>query len=89
MEDKVQRLIVSCQCIDVQVRDDQRSLEIDVENTAPHLKVEGKDYPTQMLLEVKDLRTEHRTVVEMKNIKYDQGLSEASFTEKSLMRSRW
>lgn len=53
------------------------------------VKVEGKDYPTQMLLEVKDLRTGHRTVVEMRDIKYDQRLSEALFTEKSLMRSRW
>lgn len=53
------------------------------------MNVEGKDYPTQMLLEVKDLRTGHRTVIEMKNIKFDQGLSEGLFTEKSLMRSRW
>ena len=53
------------------------------------MKVQDRDYPTQMLLEVKDLRTEHRTVIEMKDVKYDQGLSEALFTEKSLMRSRW
>lgn len=53
------------------------------------LNVEGKDYATQMLLEVKNLRTDGRTVIEMKNIKYDQGLSEELFTEKSLMRSRW
>ena len=53
------------------------------------MNVNGKEYATQMLLEVKDLRTGHRTVVEMKNIKYDQGLSEELFTEKSLMRSRW
>ena len=53
------------------------------------MNVQGKDYATQMLLEVKDLRTEHRTVVEMKDIKYDQGLSEGMFTGKSLMRSRW
>jgi outer membrane lipoprotein-sorting protein len=53
------------------------------------MNVNGKEYATQMLLEVKDLRTGHRTVVEIKDIKYDQGLSEELFTEKSLMRSRW
>ncbi|MBL7131955.1 MAG: outer membrane lipoprotein-sorting protein [Candidatus Omnitrophica bacterium] len=53
------------------------------------MKVEGRDYATQMLLEVKDLRTGHKSVIEMKNVKYDQGLSEELFTEKSLMRSRW
>lgn len=53
------------------------------------MNVGGKEYPTQMLLEACDLRTGHRTVVEMKDIKYDQGLSEELFTEKSLMRSRW
>ena len=53
------------------------------------MNVEGKDYPTQILLEVKDLRTEHKTVIEMRDIKFDQGLSEELFTEKSLMRSRW
>jgi hypothetical protein len=53
------------------------------------MDVDGKDYATQMLLEVKDLRTEGRTVIEMKDIKYDQGLSEGLFSEKSLMRSRW
>ena len=53
------------------------------------IDVEGKDYVTQMLLEVVDLRTGHRTVIEMKDIRFDQGLSEESFTEKALMRSRW
>ena len=53
------------------------------------MNVGGKDYASQKLLEVKDLRTEGRTVIEMKGIKYDQGLSEGLFTEKSLMRSRW
>jgi hypothetical protein len=53
------------------------------------IQVNDRDYATQMLLEVKNLRTEGRTVIEMKNIKYDQGLSEGLFTEKSLLRSRW
>ena len=53
------------------------------------MEVDGKDYAAQKLLEVVDLRTGHRTVIEMKDIKFDQGLSEESFTEKALMRSRW
>jgi hypothetical protein len=53
------------------------------------MEVGGRDYVAQMLLEVKDLRSGHRTVIEFKDIEYDQGLSEELFTEKSLMRSRW
>ena len=51
--------------------------------------VDGKEYAPQSFLEVKDLRTGHKTVIEMKDIKFDQGLPEELFTEKSLMRSRW
>lgn len=53
------------------------------------MNVDGKEYAPQTILEVKNLRTGHRTVVEMRDIKFDQGLSEGLFTEKSLMRSRW
>ena len=53
------------------------------------MNVQGKDYATQMLLEVKDLRSGHKTVIDFRDIKFDQGLSEDLFTEKSLMRSRW
>jgi len=53
------------------------------------LQVNGKDYPTQVFLEVKDLRTGHKTGIVMDDIKFDQGLSEGLFTVKSLMRSRW
>jgi len=52
-------------------------------------KVNGKDYATQTLLEGKDLRNGHRTVIINDNIKYDQGLSEQSFTERALIQSRW
>jgi hypothetical protein len=53
------------------------------------LNVSGRDYATQTYLEVKDLRTEHKTVIEMRNIKFDQGLSEDLFTTVALMQSRW
>jgi len=48
-----------------------------------------KKYPTQISLECKDLRINHRTVILMKDTEYDQGLSEYDFTVKALMRSRW
>ena len=49
----------------------------------------GKEYPIQIALECKDLRTDHRTVVLIENSQYDKGISEQDFTVKSLMRSRW
>lgn len=52
-------------------------------------KVDGKDYATQVLLECKDLRSGHRTVIANSDIRYDRGLSEELFTEKALSRSRW
>lgn len=48
-----------------------------------------KDYPAQVFLECKDLRTEHLTAIEMDNIEFDKGLDERFFTQKTLMRSRW
>lgn len=51
--------------------------------------VDGKKYPTQTELEVKDLRTGHRTVILNDNVEYDRGVSENDFTVKALMRSRW
>lgn len=51
--------------------------------------VNGRDYATQTYLEVKNLRNGYKTVIEMKDIKFDQGLSEDEFTEKALSRSRW
>lgn len=52
-------------------------------------KVNGKDYPTQTVLEGKDLRSGHRTVIINNDIKFDQGLSEELFSERTLMQSRW
>lgn len=51
--------------------------------------VNGRQYPTQTLLEGKDLRANHRTVIVNNDIKYDQGLSEELFTERTLTQSRW
>jgi len=51
--------------------------------------VNGKEYPAQIMLEVKDLRSGHRTVITNSDIKFDQGLSEDLFTERALMQSRW
>lgn len=51
--------------------------------------VDGKEYPAQIILEGKDLRTGHRTVITNTDIKFDQGLSEELFTQRQLMQSRW
>jgi hypothetical protein len=51
--------------------------------------VNGKEYPIQMYLEGKDLRTGHKTEIINDTAKIDQGLSEEEFTEGALSRSRW
>jgi hypothetical protein len=51
--------------------------------------VKGKEYPTQTLIEGKNLRNGHRSVIVNSNTKYDQGLSEDLFTERALSQSRW
>jgi len=48
-----------------------------------------KGYLIQTLLECKNLRNGHRTIITFDDIKTDQGLTEDRFTEKTLMRSRW
>jgi hypothetical protein len=48
-----------------------------------------RDYPTQIILECKNLRTGSTTVIKSDEVKFDTGLSEGLFTEKTLMRSRW
>ncbi|MCM8780972.1 MAG: outer membrane lipoprotein-sorting protein [Candidatus Omnitrophica bacterium] len=52
-------------------------------------KVDGKEYPIQVFLEGKDLRSGHTTVIVNETVKIDQGLSEEEFTEQVLSRSRW
>jgi len=52
-------------------------------------KVNGKDYPAQVIVEGKDLRNGHRTTIVNTVIKFDIGLSEDLFTERALMQSRW
>jgi hypothetical protein len=51
--------------------------------------VNGKEYPIQVMLEGKDLRTGHRTVIVNSDTKLDQGLSEELFSQRALMQSRW
>lgn len=51
--------------------------------------VNGRAYPAQVMLEGKDLRSGHRTVITNTDIKFDAGLSEDAFTERALMQSRW
>lgn len=53
------------------------------------IKVDGKDYAAQVFLEVKDLRTGHKTGIVMEDIKFDQGLKESYFSERTLRRSKW
>jgi len=51
--------------------------------------VNNREYASQVLLECKDLRSGHRTVIVNSDISYDKGLSEDIFTEQTLMQSRW
>jgi len=53
------------------------------------MDVNGKEYPAQNRVEGQDLRTGHKTVIIFDEIKFDQGLSEDIFTQKTLMRQRW
>ncbi len=53
------------------------------------MQVDGRDYSTQTLLECIDRRSGHSTVIEMKDIKFDQGLKEDDFSERILRRSKW
>ena len=51
--------------------------------------INSKEYAVQAMLEGKDLRAGHRTVIVNSDIKLDKGLSEELFTERTLMQSRW
>lgn len=53
------------------------------------INVDGKEYPAQNRVEGEDLRTGHKTAILFDEIKFDQGLSEDIFTQKTLMRQRW
>ncbi len=53
------------------------------------MNVNGKDYAAQNRVEGHDLRTGHKSVIIFDQIKFDQGLSEDVFTQKTLMRQRW
>ncbi|MCX5702186.1 MAG: outer membrane lipoprotein-sorting protein [Candidatus Omnitrophica bacterium] len=51
--------------------------------------VNGKEYPIQIYLEGKDLRSGHTTEIINETVKIDQGISEEELTESALSRSRW
>ena len=51
--------------------------------------VDGKEYPAQIIIEGKDLRTGHCTAIINDKIAFDQGFSEDMFTERALAQSRW
>ena len=53
------------------------------------IDVKGEDYPTQVMLEVKDLRSGHKTVIINENVRFDQGIKEDYFSERTLRRSKW
>jgi hypothetical protein len=48
-----------------------------------------KGYLPQTLLECKDMRTGHKTIITFDEIKFDSGLKEGLFTEKTLLRGKW
>jgi len=52
-------------------------------------KVDGKEYPMQMVIEGEDLRKGHRTVITNDTVDIDKGISEEQFTERMLGTSRW
>ena len=53
------------------------------------MDVRGREYPAQNRVEGHDLRTGHKSIIIFDEIKFDQGLSEDIFTQKTLMRQRW
>jgi hypothetical protein len=48
-----------------------------------------KGYLPQTLLECKDMRTGHETIITFDEIRFDSGLKEGLFTEKTLLRGKW
>jgi hypothetical protein len=51
--------------------------------------IEGSKLDMEWLLEVSDLRSNHSTIIDLQEVKFDQGLSEKLFTERTLMRTKW
>ena len=51
--------------------------------------VEGEEFPLQIFLEGKDLRSGHQTAIINETVDINKGLSENEFTEAALGRSRW
>jgi hypothetical protein len=51
--------------------------------------IEGSELDMEWLLEVAELRSNHSTIIDLEEVKFDQGLSEKLFTERALMRTKW
>ena len=49
----------------------------------------GGPYATEDYIEVIDTRTQHMSNLDVEEVKYDQGIQENFFTERTLMRSKW
>lgn len=51
--------------------------------------IAGSALDMEWLLEVSDLRSNHSTIIDLREVTFDQGLSEKLFTERTLMRTKW
>jgi len=49
----------------------------------------GGPYVTEDYIEVIDFRADHMSVIDVEKVKYDQGLNENFFSERTLMRTKW
>ena len=51
--------------------------------------IEDSELEMEWLLEVADLRSGHNTIINIEEVKFDVGLKEKFFTERTLMRTKW
>lgn len=51
--------------------------------------IEGSELEMEWLLEVSDLLGDHNTIINLEEVRFDQGLQEKFFTERTLMRTKW
>lgn len=51
--------------------------------------IEGSELEMEWLLEVSDLRSGHNTIINIEEVKFDVGLKEKFFSERTLMRTKW
>lgn len=51
--------------------------------------IDGSQLEMEWLLEVKNLEENHNTIIALEWVKFDTGLKEMFFTERTLMRTKW